>query len=59
MKIFRALGLGIGIIVLKFLAPEIFSALEKTLITLFETVENILVQSQNISVNGASYMLQY
>ena len=40
MKIFRAVGLGILILTLQFLVPEIFSALEGTLIMFFETVQN-------------------
>lgn len=42
MKIFRAIGLGIAIITLKLLVPNVWHALESTLITFFTTMQKIL-----------------
>ncbi len=36
MKIFRAIGLGLALIIIRFLMPEVFSALEKTLLMFFD-----------------------
>lgn len=38
MKILRAIGLGIGIIILKLLMPKVFEGFEDTLITLFRVL---------------------
>lgn len=45
MGIFRAIGLGIGIIILKLLVPEVFSALQTTLVTFFDVLQSILAQA--------------
>ncbi len=42
MKILSAIGLAIGIIVLKVLVGELFAAFEDMLITLFTTIDIIL-----------------
>lgn len=42
MKIFRAIGLGIAIITLKLLVPDIWHALEATLLTFFTTLQKAL-----------------
>ncbi len=47
MKIFRAIGLGIAIILLKFLVPTIFSAGESTIINLFTTIDSVLIEAQS------------
>lgn len=46
MKIFRAIGLGLLIIILKFLVPEIFGAGEETIITTFDMTTSVLNQVQ-------------
>jgi len=47
MKIFRAIGLGIAIVLLKFLVPTIFLAGENTIINLFTTFDSVLLQAQS------------
>lgn len=44
MRINRAIGLGIGILVLQFLMSEVFQAFENTLITTFNTTDSVLGQ---------------
>ena len=53
MKIFRVLGLALAIIMLRFLVPNIFRALEHTFLTLFNTLDFILSKAQTGS-NEAS-----
>jgi hypothetical protein len=47
MKIFRALGLGIGIVVLKLLMGEVFFAFEATLLQLFSLLQTIFSTTQH------------
>ena len=42
MKILRVLGLGLLIITLKFLVPEIFSGFQNMLLTFFRTIQTVL-----------------
>ena len=42
MKILRVLGLGLLIIMLKFLVPEIFSGFQNMLLAFFGTLQTIL-----------------
>lgn len=42
MRINRAIGLGIGILVLQVLMSEVFQAFEHTLITTFNTTDSVL-----------------
>lgn len=46
MGIFKALGLGIAIVVLKLLMPEVFSGLEGTLVAVFGLVQTIMSNMQ-------------
>ena len=46
MRILRAIGLGIALVVLKLVIPAVFAAGEQTLITFFETADSILKQAQ-------------
>lgn len=43
MKIFRAIGLIIGIIGLKILMPKVFGAFEHTLLSFFDVVQGVFV----------------
>jgi len=47
MKIFRALGLAVGIIVLKLLMGEVFFAFEQTLLRFFGLVQTIMTATQH------------
>lgn len=49
MKITRVVGLGLAIIMLKFLVPEIFGVLENTFLMFFDTLQQILALSGDIS----------
>jgi hypothetical protein len=46
MKILRAVGLGITIIMLQFLVPRIFSGFENTLLAFFSTLQASLGMAQ-------------
>ena len=46
MKIFRVLGLALAIIMLRFLVPNIFRALEHTLLVFFDTLDLVLTRAQ-------------
>lgn len=50
MKILRAIGLGIAIIMLKFLVPAVFQAGEHTAINLFNTIDTVLTKTQTATV---------
>lgn len=47
MRILRVLGLGLLIIFLKFLVPNIFSEIEQTLVLFLKTFQLALGKSQN------------
>ena len=49
MKIFRVLGLALAIVALRFLVPEIWGALEKTLLVFFEVIQGVMLAGKNIS----------
>jgi hypothetical protein len=52
MKILRAIGWGLLIIILKFLTPKIFSGLENTLLVFFEAAQGILSGSKSSLTAG-------
>jgi hypothetical protein len=45
MGIFRALGLGLVIVILKSLLPDVMSGFEGTLVTLFFVTQSIIAHS--------------
>ena len=47
MKILRALGFGLALIILRFLMPDIFLALEKTLLLFFDVLQTGLSVGKN------------
>lgn len=53
MGIFKALGLGLAIIMLRFLVPDIFHALESTLLAFFDVLQTVLTKAQT-GQNSAS-----
>ena len=53
MGIFKVLGLGLAIIMLRFLVPEIFHALENTLLMFFDTLQLVLTKAQTGSNSAA------
>lgn len=54
MKIFRALGLGLAIVMLKFLMPPVFEGLEDALVALFQTVQHVSEIGRDISVGSVA-----
>ncbi len=48
MRIFRAIGLGIGILVLQRLAPAIYAGLEASLLRFFEAAGSIFDAAQTV-----------
>jgi len=48
MRIFRAIGMGIGILVLQMLTPVIFAGLEATLLKFFETASRLFDATQAV-----------
>jgi len=53
MGIFRAIGLGLVIIILKFLMPVVFAGLENTLVVFFDTTQSVLLRSQAVVQTGS------
>ncbi|HMP67439.1 MAG TPA: hypothetical protein PKA60_01690 [Candidatus Paceibacterota bacterium] len=53
MGIFRAIGLGLVIIILSFLMPEVFKAFENVLLTFFRIIDILLVAVSDSSTNGS------
>ncbi|MCX6713130.1 MAG: hypothetical protein NTY66_02905 [Candidatus Vogelbacteria bacterium] len=53
MRIFRAIGLGMVIIILQFLVPTIFAGFEHTLLRLFATLDMVMVRSELVMQTGA------
>jgi hypothetical protein len=45
MKILRSIGLGIAIITLKLLMPEVWHSFESTLVSFFSTMQKVLAVS--------------
>jgi len=52
MKILRVVGLGLALIMFKFLAPRIFGGAENTLLVFFDAIQRVL--STNIGSLPAS-----
>ena len=52
MKIFRSIGLGIAIITLKLLVPDVWHALEGTLLTFFNTLQRTLTLAPGDILQG-------
>lgn len=52
MKIFKVFSLGLLIVMLQFLVPEIFSGFENTLLVFFETIQSVLASSQSAMTAG-------
>lgn len=52
MSIFKVFSLGLLIVMLQFLVPEIFSGFEKTLLVFFGTIQSILASSQSAMTAG-------
>lgn len=46
MGIFKALGLGLTIVILKLLLPEVMNGIEGTLTAFFSVLETVLLRSQ-------------
>jgi hypothetical protein len=49
MKILRAIGLGLTIIMFKFLIPHLFAGFESTLLVFFDTLQTILGSAKNLA----------
>jgi len=53
MKIMRVIGLGLTIIMLKFLIPQIFAGLENTLLAFFDSMQAVLGTAKNVAQVGS------
>jgi hypothetical protein len=53
MKILRVFGLGLAIIMFKFLIPRVFAGFENTLLAFFESLQSILGTTKNIASVGS------
>jgi len=49
MGIFKALGLGLALILLKLIIPVVFSAGANTMVNIFQTVDTALMKAQSIT----------
>ena len=52
MKIFGAIGLGLTIIILKIMVPDIFLALKNTLLMFFNILQGVLTIGQHAMQAG-------
>jgi hypothetical protein len=52
MPLFRAIGLGIGLLVIRALMPEVFEGLENALVEFFSTIVDVLHLSKEALHNG-------
>ena len=55
MKIFRVIGLGLAIIIIRYLMPDLFHAIENTLLVFFDVLQSVLSVSKD-SLTGTAYM---
>ncbi|MDD4803611.1 MAG: hypothetical protein PHN69_00330 [Candidatus Pacebacteria bacterium] len=55
MKIFRVVGFGLAIIIIRYLMPDLFHAIENTLLVFFDTLQSVLSVSKN-NLTGTTYM---
>ena len=55
MGIFRVIGLGLAIIIIRYLMPDLFHAIESTLLLFFNALQSILSVSKD-SLTGTVYM---
>ena len=47
MKIFRAVGLGVGLLILKIIMPDVFSGLEHALVKFFSVLADVMGKFPN------------
>lgn len=52
MKILQVFALGLLIVMLKFLVPEIFSGFQNTLLVFFGTIQSVLASGQSAMTAG-------
>ena len=55
MKILRAVGFGMALVILRVLMPEVFSGLEHTLVVFFSSLTTILTYSTSNMGAAASF----
>ncbi|HSE34770.1 MAG TPA: hypothetical protein VLB83_01475 [Candidatus Paceibacterota bacterium] len=58
MGILKALGLGLGIVVLKFLVPEVFAAITGALIAFFELATTVFA-TMHAAVGAVPFQPEY
>jgi hypothetical protein len=46
MKILRVVGLGLAIVMLKFLVPRVFAGIENTLLAFFDVIQSVLATNR-------------
>jgi hypothetical protein len=52
MSIFKVVSLGLLIVMLQFLIPEIFSGFQNTLLVFFKTIQTAMATSQSAMTAG-------
>lgn len=55
MKIFRVIGLGLAIIIIRYLMPDLFHAIENTLLVFFDALQSVLSVGKD-NLTGTAYM---
>lgn len=55
---FRAIGFGITLVVIRVMMPEVFSGLEDTLVKFFQVIQDMLGQFPDLSGQTASVLPQ-
>ncbi|MFA6445749.1 MAG: hypothetical protein WCW14_00670 [Candidatus Paceibacterota bacterium] len=54
MKIFRVLGFGLAIIIVRSVMPDVFHAIEQTLLAFFSTLQVVLTSGSNSLAGGGN-----
>ena len=55
MRILGAIGLGMTIVVLRLLVPEVYAGLEGALVQFFETAQVLLAHAETVISTGSGF----
>ncbi len=59
MRFWKAIGLGIGLLVIRLMMPEVFDGIKSTLLALFSTIQDALAISTEVLHHGQTAALSY
>ena len=52
MPFWRAIGLGIGLVIIRILMPDVFEGLNDTLTAFFSTIKEVMLSSKDLLSSG-------